>query len=128
MRLDSSAACIHGESRPHGERPALLPLVHFAVEVDDWDAMLANLDQLGLAYGKTVGPGRDGAFRESRGGDDPRQGRREYDGSHYTYLQEPDGNVIELVHRAQVVPRCWRNHRASTAVKSMKAAVRRNRS
>ena len=73
------------------------PLVHFAVEVDDWDAMLANLDQLGLAYGKTVGPGRAGTFRESRGGDDPRQGRREYDGSHYTYLQDPDGHVIALV-------------------------------
>jgi catechol 2,3-dioxygenase-like lactoylglutathione lyase family enzyme len=77
--------------------PVLAPLVHFAVEVDDWDEMLAHLDRLGITYGKTVGPGRAGTFRENRGGDDPRQGRREYDGSHYTYTQDPDGNVIELV-------------------------------
>ena len=77
------------------------PLVHFAVEIDDWDAMLANLDQLGIVYGKTVGPGRAGTFREQMGGDDPRQGRRQYDGSHYTYVQDPDGNVIELVHHAK---------------------------
>lgn len=81
--------------------PTQVPLVHFAVEIDDWDAMLVNLDQLGIAYGKTVGPGRAGTFREGRGGDDPRQGRREHDGSHYTYLQDPDGNVIELVHHAE---------------------------
>jgi catechol 2,3-dioxygenase-like lactoylglutathione lyase family enzyme len=78
--------------------PVHIPLVHFAVEVDEWVEMLAHLDQLGIAYGKTVGPGRAGTFRESRGGDDPRQGRREHDGSHYTYMQDPDGNVIELVH------------------------------
>jgi catechol 2,3-dioxygenase-like lactoylglutathione lyase family enzyme len=78
--------------------PVHAPLVHFAVEVDDWDEMLAHLDRLGIAYGKTMGLGRAGTFRESRGGNDPRQGRREHDGSHYTYMQDPDGNVIELVH------------------------------
>jgi catechol 2,3-dioxygenase-like lactoylglutathione lyase family enzyme len=76
-------------------------LVHFAVEIDNWDEMLANLDQLGMTSGKTVGPGRAGTFREQRGGDDPRQGRRQYDGSYYTYLQDPDGNVIELVHHPE---------------------------
>ena len=45
--------------------------------------------------------GRAGTFRERMGGDDPRQGRREHDGSHYTYLQDPDGNVIELVHHPE---------------------------
>jgi len=81
--------------------PIHAPLVHFAVEIDDWDAMLAHLDRLEITYGKTVGPGRTGTFRERRGGDDPRQGRREHDGSHYTYLQDPDGNVIELVHHPE---------------------------
>jgi catechol 2,3-dioxygenase-like lactoylglutathione lyase family enzyme len=77
------------------------PLVHFAVEIDEWDAMLTHLDQLGIVYGKTAGPGRAGTFREQMGGDDPRQGRRQYDGSHYTYVQDPDGNVIELVHHSE---------------------------
>src|SRR5918911_557006 len=78
-----------------------VPLVHFAVEIDDWDAMLAHLDQLGIVYGKTVGLGRAGTFREQMGGDDPRQGRRQHDGSSYTYIQDPDGNVIELAHHAE---------------------------
>jgi catechol 2,3-dioxygenase-like lactoylglutathione lyase family enzyme len=78
-----------------------VPLVHFAVEIDDWDVMLAHLDKLGTTYSKTVGPGRAGTFREQMGGDDPRQGRRQHDGSSYTYIQDPDGNVIELVHHAE---------------------------
>ncbi len=81
--------------------PVHAPLVHFAVEIDDWNEMLTHLDQLGIAYGKTVGPGRAGSFRERTGGDDPHQGRRESDGSHYTYLQDPDGNTIELVHHPE---------------------------
>ncbi len=89
---------IHFSETSH---PIQVPLVHFAVEVDDWDEMLTNLDQLGIAYGKTVGLGRAGTDREHRGGDDPRQGRRESDGSHYTYMQDPDGNVIELVHHSE---------------------------
>jgi len=71
------------------------------VEIDDWHEMLTHLDQLGITYGKTVGPGRAGSFREGMGGDDPLQGRRESDGSHYTYLQDPDGNTIELVHHRE---------------------------
>ena len=30
--------------------------------------------------------------------DTPYQGRREDNGEHYTYIQDPDGNVIELVY------------------------------
>ena len=77
------------------------PLVHFAVEVDNWEARLAHLDRLGIVDGTAVGPGRAGTFREQRGGDEPRQGRRQYDGSRYTYLPEPDGHVIELVHHGE---------------------------
>jgi hypothetical protein len=32
------------------------------------------------------------------GGTDPHQGRREDTGEHYTYIHDPDGNLIELVH------------------------------
>ena len=81
--------------------PVHTPLVHVAVEIDDWNEMLTHLDQLGITYGKTVGPGSAGSFRERMGGDDPYQGRRESDGSHYTYLQDPDGNTIELVHHPE---------------------------
>ncbi|PYM69779.1 MAG: hypothetical protein DME03_21955, partial [Candidatus Rokuibacteriota bacterium] len=28
----------------------------------------------------------------------PQQGRREDTGEHYTYIHDPDGNLIELVH------------------------------
>src|SRR5207249_11639156 len=31
------------------------------------------------------------------GGTDPQQGRREDSSEHYTYVKDPDGNLIELV-------------------------------
>ena len=70
-----------------------IPRVHFAVEVDDWDAALANLDRLGVHYSRTGG----GAFMGT-GGDDEKQGRREDTNEHYTYVSDPDGNLIELVY------------------------------
>jgi catechol 2,3-dioxygenase-like lactoylglutathione lyase family enzyme len=74
--------------------PTHVPSVHFAVEVDDWDATLAHLDTLGIPYSRTGG----GAFSPTGAGTDPRQGRREDNGEHYTYIHDPDGNMIELVH------------------------------
>jgi catechol 2,3-dioxygenase-like lactoylglutathione lyase family enzyme len=73
--------------------PIRVPRVHFAVEVDDWEGMLAHLDALGIPYSRTA----DGQFL-GVGGEDPRQGRREDNGEHYTYIRDPDGNLIELVH------------------------------
>ena len=70
-----------------------IPRVHFAVEVEDWDAALTNLDALGVSCSRSAG----GAFTGT-GGDDPRQGRREDTGEHYTYISDPDGNLIELVY------------------------------
>jgi catechol 2,3-dioxygenase-like lactoylglutathione lyase family enzyme len=69
-----------------------IPRVHFAVEVEDWDAALANLDALGVSYSRSAG----GAFMGT-GGDDPQQGQREDTNEHYTYIADPDGNLIELV-------------------------------
>ena len=69
-----------------------IPRVHFAIEVEDWDPALANLDALGVAYSRSAG----GAFTGT-GGEDPYQGRREDTGEHYTYIADPDGNLIELV-------------------------------
>jgi hypothetical protein len=38
------------------------------------------------------------ATRRNIGGTDPYQGRREDTGEHYTYVHDPDGNMIELVY------------------------------
>ena len=71
-----------------------VPRVHFAIEVGDWDGMLAHLESLGVNYSRSAG----GAFASSVGGDDPGQGRREDTGEHYTYISDPDRNLIELVY------------------------------
>ncbi len=70
-----------------------VPRVHFAIEVEDWDGMLAHLDAQGVACSRSAG----GAFTGT-GGDDPQQGRREDTNEHYTYISDPDGNLIELVY------------------------------
>ena len=67
---------------------------HFAVEVDDWDEMLLNLDKLGVPYSRSSGA-VDPPPRTPE--DNQYQGRREDNGEHYTYIHDPDGNMIELV-------------------------------
>ena len=75
-------------------RPAPTPSSHFALEIDDWDGMLAHLDALGVEHVRTSAA----SVAANLGGTDPQQGRRDYSGEHYTYLRDPDGNRIELVH------------------------------
>jgi catechol 2,3-dioxygenase-like lactoylglutathione lyase family enzyme len=69
--------------------PVRVPSVHFAVEIPDWEEMIAHLDALGVPYSPTPGNARE------RGSS---YGRREYSGGYYTYIHDPDGNMIELVH------------------------------
>ena len=66
--------------------------VHFAIEVEDFDSMMAHLDEQGVPYSRTGG----GAFTGT-GGEDPQQGTREDTGERYTYISDPDDNLIELV-------------------------------
>ena len=73
--------------------PTKMPRVHFAIEVEDFDAMLAHLDTQGVPYTRTGG----GAFTGT-GGEDPQQGIREDTGERYTYISDPDDNLIELVY------------------------------
>ena len=75
--------------------PTQVPSSHFAVEVDDWDETIANLDYLGVPYSRSPG-GEVGPARTLE--DTPYTGRREDNGEHYTYIRDPDGNVIELVY------------------------------
>ncbi len=74
-------------------RPATIASGHFAVEVDDWEAMLSHLDALGIRHART-----SAASTGNVGGTDPHQGRREDTDEHYTYIHDPDGNMIELVY------------------------------
>ena len=59
----------------HTPNPA--PSGHFALEIHDWDEMIANLDALEVPYTPPTVRG--------------------YSGGHSTYIHDPDGNMIELV-------------------------------
>jgi catechol 2,3-dioxygenase-like lactoylglutathione lyase family enzyme len=89
LRLGSSE--IHFTETPD---PSTIPSSHFALEVEDWDATLAHLAALGIPHTRTF----RGSTRPNIGGTDPHQGRREDTGEHFTYLHDPDGNLIELVY------------------------------
>ncbi|PKB63653.1 MAG: hypothetical protein BZY80_06185 [SAR202 cluster bacterium Io17-Chloro-G2] len=67
--------------------------IHFAIEVEDFDQMLAHLDAVDVPYSRSAG----GSFTGT-GGDDPLQGTREDTGERYTYISDPDDNLIELVY------------------------------
>ncbi len=71
----------------------VVPSVHFAIEVEDWEGTLEHMDAMGVDCSRSAG----GAFTGT-GGDDPKQGKREDTNEHYTYINDPDGNIIELVY------------------------------
>ncbi len=57
--------------------PTPNPSGHFALEIQDWAEMIANLDALEVPYAPPTVRG--------------------YSGGHSTYIHDPDGNMIELV-------------------------------
>lgn len=57
---------------------------HYAVEVEDWDAFLAHLDNLGIRYTQ------------------PHE--RPTNNSKFAYIRDPDGTMIELVYHGN---RSW---------------------
>jgi catechol 2,3-dioxygenase-like lactoylglutathione lyase family enzyme len=89
LRLGSGE--IHFTETP---RPTPVPSSHFALEVNDWEATLSHLDALGIPHVRTSAA----STMRNIGGTDPYQGRREDTGEHYTYIHDPDGNMIELVY------------------------------
>jgi len=90
LQLRVGSGEIHFTVTPH---PTIVSSSHFAIEVDDWEATVAHLDRLGIAHVRTsaASTGTD------IGGTAPEQGRREDSSEHYTYIKDPDGNLIELV-------------------------------
>ena len=61
------------------------------MEINDWDEMIENLDQLGIPYShmqRRLGEADTKATWNTR----------DYTGNYYTYIRDPDGNTIELVH------------------------------
>jgi catechol 2,3-dioxygenase-like lactoylglutathione lyase family enzyme len=71
------------------DTPMIPPRAHFAVEVENWDDTLAHLEALGIAYSRR---------NQGGPGEDQRWGKRNDTGEHYIYMQDPDGNTIELVY------------------------------
>ena len=88
LRLGSGE--IHFTETP---RPTPVASAHFALEVENWEATIAHLSELGIAHVRTSAA----STGRNIGGTDPHQGRREDTGEHYTYIHDPDGNMIELV-------------------------------
>ncbi len=79
---------VHTNDAPN---PVQVPAVHFAAEIADWDELITHLDELGVPYST--------ALRRPPGSEDKSSwGKREYSGNHYTYVTDPNGNIIELVH------------------------------
>ena len=90
LQLRVGAGEMHFTENPD---PSLVPSNHFAVEVDDWEDMMAHLDALGIDHVRNSAASTSANI----GWEDPTQGRREDNGEHYTYIHDPDGNLIELV-------------------------------
>ncbi|MBI3326327.1 MAG: VOC family protein [Nitrospinae bacterium] len=91
LQLRLGTGEIHFTETP---QPTTVRSSHFAVEVDNWDAMLAHLKDLGIPHARTSAA----STGSNIGGTDPFYGRREDSGEYYTYIHDPDGNMIELVY------------------------------
>lgn len=61
--------------------PRLKPL-HFAIELEDWDAFMVHLEDLGIRRTRTV--------------------ERPQNDSKFCYLHDPDGNMVELTYHGKM--------------------------
>ena len=84
MRL--GAGEFHLFKNPDSSRPASHP----AVEIKNWDEMVAHLEKLGIPFSTEIASASDKAAQDA--------GDRSHDGSNYAYIRDPDGNLIEIVH------------------------------
>ena len=77
LKLGNTELHLHVEANPQPH-----PTNHFAVEVEDWDAWLANLQQEGIEFEK----GREPKLNDG--------------GKLAGFLRDPDGNLIEVMYHA----------------------------
>ena len=75
LRLGSSELHLHVESTPQPHKSN-----HFAVEVENWEDMLAHLSQVGIGF---------------EAGREPRENAS---GKISGFMRDPDGNLIEVMH------------------------------
>lgn len=87
LQFRLGTAEIHTTDTPN---PNPVPSNHFAVEIRDWDEMIAHLDEVGVPYS----PAPRARTAETKSS----YARRGYSNAPYTYVHDPDGNMIELVH------------------------------
>ncbi len=73
LRLGSSELHLHEEASPQPHQSN-----HFAVEVENWEGMLAHLSQVGIGF--------------------DREPRENAAGKIAGFMKDPDGNVIEVMH------------------------------
>src|SRR2546428_9771629 len=70
------------------DTPMIPARAHFAVEVDNWDETLAQLDELGIAYSRG-----QAALARGGAGDNHRLGQRHATGEQCTFLNHPERNL-----------------------------------
>jgi catechol 2,3-dioxygenase-like lactoylglutathione lyase family enzyme len=74
LKLGNSELHLHEEPNPQPHKTN-----HFAVEVEDWEAWLANLSRVGVTFDR-----------------EPRENGGKLSG----FLRDPDGNSIEVMYHA----------------------------
>ena len=78
LKLGNTEVHLHVEANPQPHRTN-----HFAVEVEDWDAWLSNLNEVGVNFE----PGREPKLNDS--------------GKLAGFVRDPDGNLIEVMYHAE---------------------------
>ena len=77
LKLGNTELHLHVEANPQPH-----PTNHFAIEVEDWDAWLSNLQEVGVDFA----PGREPKLNDG--------------GKLAGFLRDPDGNLIEVMYHA----------------------------
>ena len=78
LKLGNTELHLHVEANPQPH-----PTNHFAIEVEDWDAWLSNLQEVGVDFA----PGREPKLNAG--------------GKLAGFLRDPDGNLIEVMYHAE---------------------------
>ncbi|MDE2843320.1 MAG: VOC family protein [Chloroflexota bacterium] len=78
LKMGNTEVHLHVEANPQPH-----PTNHFAVEVEDWDAWVSNLNEVGVNFEA----GREPKLNDS--------------GKLAGFVRDPDGNLIEVMYHAE---------------------------